>query len=137
MQKLTIDEAINQEAIHLADAMASGCLELNDDFLSRHFSKECAEILMRLECRKEREMVIDSHLGDANWRGLVGYDAGSHINLPIGEIEIQFEGKPEDYFEEPSEWYIQGDLAYVALDGICWTLDMEELKNDVNDWLAC
>jgi hypothetical protein len=137
MNKLTVDEAINQEAMNLADALASGCLELNDEFLSRHFSKECAEILMRLECRKEREMVIDSHLADDNWRGMVGFDEGSHINLPIGEIEIQFEGKAEDYFEEPSEWYIKGDLAYLALDGICWTFDLEELKNDVNDWLAC
>jgi len=137
MQKLTVDEAINQEAMNLADALASGCLELNDEFLSRHFSKDCAEILMKLECRKDREMVLDSHLADDNWRTMSGFDEGSHMNLPIGEIEIQFEGKAEDYFEEPSEWYIKGDLAYLALDGICWTFDLEELKSDVNDWLAC
>ena len=137
MQKLTIDQAINQEAMNLADALAGGCLDLNDDFLARHFSKDCAEILMKLECRKEREMVLDSHLADDNWRTMSGYDEGSHINIPTGEIEIQFEGPAEDFFEDTSEWYIEGDLAYLALDGICWTLDLEELKSDVNDWRAC
>ena len=63
-----------------------------------------------------------------------GLDEGSDINLLVGELEIQFDGEPKDFFEDPSDWTFNGDLAYTVLDGICWTVDLDSLQQDVNDW---
>jgi len=135
MSKFTTDQAITNEAEALADALCSNCLELNDEFLNRHFSTEAADILKKLPCEKERAFVLDSHLKDDNWRTLSGYDEGADINIPIGEIEIQFDSSPEEFFADPSDWTINGNLAYTTLDGICWTLDLKELQADVSDLL--
>ena len=132
--KRTTDQAIAFEAQSLADAVCSQCLELNDEFLSRYFSEELATILKPIPCEKERAFILDAHLTDDNWRIMSGYDSGADINLPVGEIETQFEGKAADFFEEVGEWYVKGDLAYLALDGICWTLNLEAVQQDVDDW---
>jgi hypothetical protein len=132
--KLTIDQAIDIEAQNLADALCSGCLELNDEFLSRYFSEGLSKLLKLIPCEKERAFILDSHLTDDNWRTMSGFDSGADINLPVGEIEVQFEGKAVDYFEDPSDWYVSGDLAYLAVAGICWTVDLDSLQQDINDW---
>ena len=130
--KFTVSQAISNEVQCLADALCDGCLELYDSFLDRHFSEKTSEILKQLSCIRDRAMVLDSHLNDENWRKLSGYDEGADINIPIGEIEIQFDGEASDYFEDPSDWTINGDLAYAALDGVCWTIDHKELQADVD-----
>ena len=132
--KLTTDQAIAFEVQSFADALCDGCLELNNEFFSRYCSKELATMMKQIPCEKERAMILDSHLTDDNWRTMSGYDSGSDISLPVGEIEIQFEGKADDYFEEVGEWYVKGDLAYLPLDGICWTLNLEVVQQDINDW---
>jgi len=91
-------------------------------------------MMKQIPCEKERAMILDSHLTDDNWRTMSGYDSGSDISLPVGEIEIRFEGEAADYFEEVGEWYVKGDLAYLPLDGICWTLNLEVVQQDINDW---
>ena len=132
--KLTTDQAIDIEAQNLADALCYGCLELNDEFLSRYCSEDLAKLLKLIPCEKDRAFILDSYLTDDNWRTMSGYDAGADVNLPLGEIEVQFEGEPADFFEEPAEWYVEGELAYLAVDGICWTVDLDSLQKDINDW---
>lgn len=132
--KLTKDQAIDLEAQALADALCSGCLELNDDYLSRYCSEGLGELLKLIPCEKERAFILDSHLTDDNWRTMSGYDEGADVNLRFGEIEVQFEGEPADFFEEPAEWYVKGDLAYLPVDGICWTVDLDSLQQDINEW---
>tara|TARA_R100001440_G_scaffold65390_1_gene86233 strand:+ start:1283 stop:1726 length:444 start_codon:yes stop_codon:yes gene_type:complete len=132
--KFTIDHAITAEAEALADALGGRCLELNNEFLERYCSEDLAKLLKVITCEKERALILDSHLTDDNWRVMSGLDEGSDINLLVGELEIQFDGEAEDFFEDPSDWYIKGDLAYMGLDGICWTVDLDSLQQDVNDW---
>ena len=132
--KLTKDQAIDLEAQALADALCSGCLELNDDYLSRYCSEGLGELLKLIPCEKERALILGSHLTDDNWRTMSGYDEGADVNLRFGEIEVQFEGEPADFFEEPAEWYVKGDLAYLPVDGICWTVDLDSLQQDINEW---
>tara|TARA_Y100000768_G_scaffold261487_1_gene199210 strand:+ start:742 stop:1185 length:444 start_codon:yes stop_codon:yes gene_type:complete len=132
--KFTYAHAITAEAEALADALGGGCAELNNEFLERYCSEDLAKLLKIITCEKERALILDSHLTDDNWRAMSGLDEGSDINLPVGELEIQFDGEPKDFFEDPSDWYIKGDLAYAGLDGICWTVDLDSLQQDINDW---
>ena len=132
--KFTYAHAITAEAQALAEALCAGYLELNDEFLERYCSEDLAKLLKIITCKKERALILDSHLTDDNWRAMSGLDEGADINLPVGELEVQFEGEAEDYFEDPEDWYIKGDLAYTVLDGLCWTVDLDSLQQDVNDW---
>ena len=132
--KFTYAHAITAEAQALAEALCDGCLELNDEFLDRYCSEDLAKLLKIITCKKERALILDSHLTNDNWRAMSGFDEGSDINLLVGELEIQFEGEAADYFENPEDWYIKGDFAYAVLDGICWTVDLDSLQQDVNDW---
>ena len=132
--KLTTTQAIAFEAQSLAEALCDRCLELNDEFLSRYCSEELGKLLKQISCEKERAFILDSHLTDSNWRTMSGYDEGADINLPVGEIEIQFEGEAADYFEEVGDWYVKGERAYLVLDGICWTVNLDCLQQDINDW---
>ncbi len=124
--KYTTAQAIEEEVNNIADAIASGAIELNESFCS-------AELWKALESlsASDRSYVIDDLLTDTGRE--VGYFDLLDITVPIGEVEVQFEGKAEDFFEDVEDWTIDGDLAYTTLVGVGFAISMSDLKEAVKD----
>ena len=58
------------------------------------------------------------------------------IWLNVAEIEVQFDGEPEEYFEDPSDWTIKGNLAYLYIGyGLSIEVDTEELTADYQEYI--
>ena len=133
-RKITTEDVENWELESLSDAIGN-CLELNDDFLSRYCGKEVAELLRQVP-EPDRESILAPHIGEGR---IVGgfYSIGeSSIVLPIGEIETQFDGAPEDYFDNPADFVIHGNLAYLSADGAEFPIDVPGLTEDVETYLS-
>ena len=63
-----------------------------------------------------------------------GYYADGDIQMPVGEIEVQFEGEASDYFEDADDWTINGDLAYCSLTSVAFKVDVKGLVEALTDW---
>jgi hypothetical protein len=133
-KKITVDNAIEWELQSLADAIGN-CLELNDDFIGRYCGARVAAQLRRIP-EDDREYYLQSHIGDG--RAVGGfYSLGeSSIVIPVGEIEYQFDGAPEDTFEDVRDWTISGNLAYTGLDGAEFPVDVESLAEEIDEFLS-
>ena len=133
-KKITVDNAIELELQNLADAIGN-CLELNDDFIGRYCGARVATQLRRVS-ESDREYILQSHLGDG--RAVGGfYSLGeSSIVLPVGEIEYQFDGAPEDTFETVSDWTINGNLAYAGMDAAEFPVDVDALETEIDEFLS-
>lgn len=46
------------------------------------------------------------------------------IQIPVGEIEVQFDGEAGEYFEDIDDWTISGDLAYCTLVSVAFKIDI-------------
>lgn len=126
--KYTKEQAIEEEVNNMADAIASGAIELSESLCS-------ADLWRVLETipKSDRAYVIDDLLTD-NGRQ-VGYYDSLDITIPVGEIEVQFEGKAEDFFADVDDWTIDGDLAYTTLVGIGFTISISALKEAIKELL--
>ena len=127
----TIAQAVESELYSLGEAIGNS-LELNDDFLDRYCSDTVNIALSMLTSEQDRAYAIEGCIGEGREAGYEGI-SGDSILLPIGEIEEQFEGKPEEYFEEPEDWTINSDLAYYPMIGAYFSIDIEQLRENVND----
>jgi hypothetical protein len=134
MEKITADMIQEREADSLIEALGN-CLELNDDFLSRYCGDEFKALISRIP-EHDREYVI-SGLSERHWFN--GSPAGNDtqdIWLDVAEIEYQFEGNPEDVFENPDDFTIHGDLAYLYVGyGLSIEYDRDELNQAIADYL--
>ena len=126
--KYTTDQAIEEEVNNMADSIACGAIELNESLCS-------ADLWQVLETipESDRAYVIDDLLTDSGRQ--VGYYDLLDITIPVGEIEVQFEGKAEDFFDDVDDWTINGDLAYTTLVGIGFTISISALKEAIKDLL--
>ena len=126
----TTEQAVESELYSLGEAIGNS-LELNDDFLDRYCSDTVNIALSMLTSEQDRAYAIDGCIGEGREAGYEGIN-GDSILLPIGELEVQFEGEPEDYLEKPEDWTINGDLAYYPMIGAYFSVDIEQLRANVN-----
>ena len=127
----TTEQAVESELYSLGGAIGNS-LELNDAFLDRYCSDSVNLALSMLSGKQDRAYALDGCVGEGREAGYESL-AGDSILLPVGEIEERFEGKPEEYFEEPEDWAINGDLAYYPMIGAYFSVDIVQLRENVND----
>ena len=135
--KLTNEQIELNELANLGDAIGV-CLELNDEFLRQYCGADVAELLGKLTCEKDRAFCLQGCLieGKEWFAHGVECEQPDAIYLPSGEIEIQFEGEPEDYFESPGDLTIEDDLAYYYTGyGAFFPVDIEKLAANVAEQL--
>jgi len=129
---LTSDQALQDYADMISDAI--GCeLEVNREFLDAYCSDDVRNLLMQLSDDRDRSEALVNALGDAReWGHFV---ASSSVIIPAGEVEVQFDGSPDEYFADPDEWTINGNLAYLGIDSVRVAVDMETLREEVAERL--
>jgi hypothetical protein len=86
-------------------------------------------MLLKLSDDRDMSDALVNSLGDACEGGI--FTSPASVLLPVGEIEEQFEGSPEEWFADPEDWTISGDLAYLAMESVCVAVDMETLREEV------
>lgn len=133
-RKLTADDIERMELDGLAEAIGN-CLELNDDFLSRYCGKDICGQLARVP-ESEREYMLSSHIGEGYFCHTIPTESDREIFLNVGEIEFQFEGSPADTFENPDDFHISGDCAYLSTYGAYFPVDIEGLRSDIDEHLS-
>jgi hypothetical protein len=126
--KLTIDEAIEQEAINVADAYFSHFddpLQFAGEKVKDLFFEFSALMLDDQDIR----WILDSASGDPREWGY--YSDDKSVIIPVGEIEIQFEGEPSEFFDNPDDWTIDGDLAYCSMPSVLIPIDLEKVEEEL------
>ena len=127
MMKLTRDEIIEQELESMREAI--GCeLPLNDEMLKRDCSEELKELLQPLS-ELDRNHLIQDHIKAGTELNIFGDDGD--IKLITGEIETQLE-EPEKELEDPTDFYINGDLVYTSFSGCSYKVDLKGLKEAID-----
>lgn len=132
MDKITADMVEDWEKDQLLEAI--GCeIELNDLFLERYCNEEFQE-LMRDIPEHDRGYVISGIDCKAWFNGSPSGNNDQHIWLNVAEIEFQFEGDPIDVFEDPDDFTINDDLAYLCVGyGLSIEYNQKELRESV-EW---
>lgn len=134
--KYTREDAEKQEIIELFDAIDSGCIELNNNFLNKYAREKVQDILKSVP-EDDRAFLLSSSISEDTsfFNGSIPSNCNNDIWIDISEIEVQFEGNAEDYFEDIDDWYIDGDLAYLYVGyGLTIEVDIENLKEDIKNW---
>lgn len=122
----TTEHAINSEIEGIHDALHSGAIEWR-----KFATPELLETVKGFSDDEVAFILMDLLSGKA-----AGYWKEGVIQIPIGEIEVQFEGEAADFFDDVSDWTIDGDLAYTALESIAFDCDLNELKAALTEWTA-
>tara|TARA_R110002110_G_scaffold397392_1_gene612691 strand:+ start:112 stop:525 length:414 start_codon:yes stop_codon:yes gene_type:complete len=128
---LTTEQAIENEVVQMLDAFFSGCFDEPRKFLNDHLNLITAPI----KDDKDLLFLLDGLEKDSREGSYYETNPDLHIG-PIGEIEIQFEGEPKDYFADPDDWYIDKDLAYCTMHSVVAGFDYEKVKEAVADWVT-
>ena len=128
--KLTVDQAIEQELHSLGEALGN-CLELNEEFIERYCGASVAGQLLRID-ESDREFALQGCIDEGTDGGYCGLSDNT-IVLPMGEIEVQIES--EDDLAEPSDWVINGDLAYTTMVSARFVVDVELLTANIDEIL--
>lgn len=134
---LTNEQIELNELASLGDAIGDG-LELDDGFLRQYCGADVAALLGKLTCEKGRAFCLQGCLieGEEWFAHGMECEQSDAIFLPSGEIEIQFEGEAEEYFESPEDLTIKGDLAYYCPGyGAFFPVDIEKLAANVAEQL--
>ena len=130
-RKITAEQIMEYEAQAMVEVLGRE-LELNDSFLREHCSPEFAAILAAVP-EEDRGYVLEGIDYTARFPGFIP-GPNNDILLPYGEIEYQFEGSPEDAFEDPDDWYIDSDLAYLYTGyGLAINFDREQLEQAIKE----
>ena len=132
IMKYTREHAEQGEMDMLVEAL--GCeIELSDEFLQRYCSKAIRELLFPIP-ERERGFILSCCDHKAWFNGSPASQEDG-IWLNISEIEVQFKGDPEEYFEDPSDWHIQGDLAYLYVGyGLSIDYNLEQLEEAIAEY---
>lgn len=134
MSKITAEMVERWELDSLADAIGN-CLKLNNDFLSRYCGREIADQLLRIP-ESDREYILQSHVGEGYAVHGIPTESDREIYLPIGEIEFQFDGQPSEVFENPDDFHISGNVAYLNCYGAYFPVDIPGLKSEIDEFLS-
>jgi len=130
--KLTIETAMEQEAVNIADAYFSHFddpLQFAGEKIHELFNQFTELKLDKQDIRG----ILGSCSGDPREWGY--YGDGKSVIIPIGEIVVQFEGKAEDYFESPDDWVIDKDLAYCSMPSVLIPIDLEKVEEELRTLL--
>ena len=123
----TTEHAIDAEIEGIHDALHNGAIEWR-----KFATPELLEAVKGFDDDDDIHFILmDLLSGKA-----AGYYAEGVIQIPIGEIEVQFEGEAVDFFDDVSDWTIDGDLAYTTLPSIAFDCDLDELKTALTEWTA-
>jgi hypothetical protein len=129
---LTSEQARQNEADMIADAIGT-CFEVNREFVESCCSEDVRDMLFQLSDERDMSEALVNSLRDAREWGI--YVAPSSVIILVGEIEEQFEGSPGEFFAEPDEWTIDGNLAYLTMESVRIAVDMETLREEVAERL--
>ena len=131
MYKITVDDTLENEKNMLIEAI--GCeIELTDEFLSRYCSKDIQDILLPVEYGK-RGFILSCVEDISAWFNGSPASQSDGIWLNVSEIEVQFEDISQ--IEDPDEWYINGDLAYLNVGyGLSIDYNLDELRAAVLEY---
>ena len=114
----------------MIDAIGN-CLELNNEFINRYCGADVAKLLLSIP-EDEREHALEGCFGEAYFPGFPIDQQDEAIVLPHDEIEYQFEGQSEDVFENPDDFAINGNLAYLYTGyGLVIPIDCNRLSENV------
>lgn len=136
--KYTAEMAMEQETSALLDALCDGAIELNKVFLDRFAAEDVKEQLLRVP-ERDRAYCLSYAIDEADcfFNGSPASNCNGDIWLDVSEIEVQFNGEPEDFFEDPDDWTINGDLAYLYVGyGLTVQVDVEALKEVIDESLT-
>lgn len=134
MQKVTAEMVQNWEIQTIADAIGNS-LELNDGFLDRYCGTEIAAQLRRIP-ESDREHILQGFIQEGYAVNTIPTVSEKEIYLPVGEIEYQFEGDPHEYFENPDDFTIKGDLAYLSCYGVYFPVNVDALRQEIDGYLS-
>jgi hypothetical protein len=126
MNKITIEQAAEWENNQIVDALMSGCF---DDF-RRYMNDELREACQEVTDNTDLLFLLDSCIESIS---TANYYCNDHLTIFTGEIEIQFEGSPENAFENVDDWLIDGDLAYCSHVGTTIKFNLNELSELIKD----
>ena len=130
-REITRESIIEWEIESIKNAV--GCeLPLDDNTLENNCSEDLREILKPLD-ESDRNFLAPDYITGGNEVNIFG-DDGDIIYM-TGEVEYQFDPSTE-YFEDPSDFHINGDLAYISCTGISLKVDLEGLKKAIKDWVS-
>lgn len=130
-REITRDLIIEWEIESIKNAI--GCeLPLDDNALENNCSEDLREILKPLD-ESDRNFLAPDYITSGDETNIFG-DDGDIIYM-VGEVEYQFDASTE-YFEDPSDFHINGDLAYISCTGISLKVDLEGLKQAIKDWVS-
>jgi len=134
IKKISADDILNWELESLADAIGN-CLQLTDEFLSQYCGQKIADQLRRIP-ESDREYILASHIGEGYHVHSIPTESDDEIFLPVGEVEFQFEGDPEEVFENVDDVHISGNCAYVESYGAYFPVDVAALRQEIDEFLS-
>jgi hypothetical protein len=134
VNKITSEQIMEWEKEALVDAAFSGAIELNDEFLERFCEESFVELMKKIP-ESDRAYVLDGVDYSAFFNGTIaGKDSDLWLN--VSEIEYQFDGDPEEVFENPEEFTINADLSYLYVGyGLSIDFDRKELLVAIAEYL--
>ena len=133
-KKITAEQIEEWEIESMIDALLGGAFELNDEFLDRYAGADLAALLKTVP-ESDRAFHLDGNIEpeEAHFNATVPGLEEAAFMLPHNEIEYQFEGTPEEAFEKPDDFHIEGDLAYLYTGyGLTIPVDMNGLRESIN-----
>ena len=131
-QKLTAEQIADWEKDNMIDAVCSGCIELNDEFLTRYCGEELKSLLLPLDPWTRTPVVREAIDNDNSyWAGYYLSLSGNEIFINDPEIETQINSPDE--LENPDDFVIDknGDsyLAYSCPGyGVVIPVNLERLQ---------
>ncbi len=114
-QKLTAEQIADWEKDNLVDAVCSGCIELNDEFLIRYCGEDLKALLLPLDPGTRTPVVREAIDKDNSyWAGYYLSLSGNEIFINVPEIETQINSPDE--LESPDDFVIEknGEDGYLA-----------------------
>ena len=128
-------DAEKTEAQMFCDALIDGSFELTDAFLDRYAGEDVKQVLLSLP-EKDRAFHLNGNILDEHVTfpgSVIGAQPDAFL-LPCDEIEVQFGGKADEYFEDAEDWHIDGNLAYLYTGyGCLIPVDVEGLKASIEE----
>ena len=105
--KITTESILTGEKQSLLEAIDSGNIELNNEFLDRYCGDKIAALLLKVDYT-DRAFLLSDCIDEktAYFIYNIHRQGDNEIYLNINEIETQFEGPADGFFETPDDFYI-------------------------------
>ena len=131
--KTTTESILTSEKQSLLEAIDHGNIELNNEFLDRYCGDKIKSLLLKVDYT-DRAYLLSDCIDEKTAYFIYNVSFVSHneIYLNINEIETQFEGPAEEFFEAPDDFYIDGLFAYLSCGyGLAIPVDIDRLALNI------